>query len=112
MRQRVFEQESRRALALRPRVLDLFAEAELQLARGLLGEGDGDDFADAGAALAHRVDHPRHEFRRLAGAGGGLHDERGVEVRPDARAVLVIDEPRPSRTHFILRSCVSSASGR
>ncbi len=112
MRERVLETVAVGAVALRARVLDLLSQAELQFARGLLGEGHRDDLADARPALGECVDHARHQFGRLAGASRRLDDERRVEVVPNAGAVRVVDERRTSHGHFILRSCVSSSSGR
>ncbi len=67
-------------------VLDALAQAQLQLAGGLLGEGDGDDAVEGGAAGADEGEDAAHEDGGLAGAGAGLEQERGVEVAHDAVA--------------------------
>ena len=85
------------------RLLDLRAEAELHLAGGLLGEGDGDERAQRGLARSQEREDALDERGGLAGAGRGLDDERGVEIVRDARAGLVIDELCDS-AHFCLRS--------
>ncbi len=112
VRERILEAIAGLAVALRACVLDLLAQPELQLARRLLRERDGDDLADARAPLGQRVHHARHQLGGLAGARRGLDDECGVEVRPDAGTVVVVHEGRPRDAHFILRRCVSSARAR
>jgi uncharacterized protein (DUF433 family) len=68
------------------RGLDLFSQPELQLARGLLGEGDGDDAVERGAAGADEGEDAADEDGGLAGAGAGFEQQRGVEVAQDAGA--------------------------
>jgi len=67
-------------------VLDALAQAQLQLAGGLLGEGDRDDAVEGGAAGADEGEDAAHQDRGLAGAGAGLEQERGVEVADHAVA--------------------------
>ena len=67
-------------------VLDALAQAQLQLAGGLLREGDGDDAVEGGAAGPDEGEDAAHQDRGLAGAGAGLEQERGVEVAHHAVA--------------------------
>ena len=62
------------------RLVQLPPHAIPQLPGRLLGERDRDDLAQFGAARAHRLDHPPHQHRRLAGAGPRLQEDRRVEV--------------------------------
>ena len=73
-----------------PRVLDFGAQPQLELSGGLLGEGHGDDSAKLGAPARQRRDDPVDQRGGLAGAGGGLDDERGVEVVADAVAHALV----------------------
>src|SRR5262249_19974776 len=70
--------------ALVSRALDLGAQAKLHLARGLLGEGHGDEVAAAArerrAARSEEGEDAFDERRRLAGPGRSLDDERRAEV--------------------------------
>jgi hypothetical protein len=66
--------------------LDLLPEPELQLAGGLLGEGDGDDAVEGSAAGADEGEDAADEDGGLAGAGAGFEQQRGVEVAEDAGA--------------------------
>ena len=67
------------------------AQAELHLAGGLLGERDGDDAVERRRVPLRSTREDALDQRgRLAGAGGGLDDERRVEVvamRARARCV-------------------------
>ncbi len=67
-------------------LLQVGAEAELHLAGGLLGEGDGDDAVEVGEAGAEDGDDAGDQHGGLAGAGGGLDEEGGAEVFADAAA--------------------------
>ena len=58
---------------------DDLADAVLHLARRLVGEGDGEDFAGPGAAEAEDVGDAHGEHAGLAGAGAGQHQHRAVE---------------------------------
>ena len=63
-----------------PRLFELASKPELQLARRLLGEGDGDDPRKlAPPARNHRED-ALHESRGLARACRGLDYERRIEI--------------------------------
>ena len=55
------------------------AEPQLHLARGLVGEGDGEDFAGPGAALAEDVGDAAGQHAGLAGAGARQHQHRAVQ---------------------------------
>ena len=72
-----FRSGSRRAA----RFFELFAKPELQLAGGLLGERDGNDF---GHLCAAGFDHPDDAVDELGGfacACGGFDDQRVVQMR-------------------------------
>ena len=112
VREGILEQHARGPRTLLPRMLDLLAQAQLQFARGLLGEGDRDNLVDGCPPFRERVDHAGDEFGRLAGACRRLDDERRVEVVPDPVAVPVVHQWLKRRAHFILRNSVSSSSGR
>ncbi len=58
---------------------DDLADAVLHLARRLVGEGDGEDFARPGAAGGKNVGDAHGEDAGLAGAGAGQHQHRAVE---------------------------------
>ncbi len=58
---------------------DHVANALLHLARGLVGEGDGEDFARAGAAGREDVRDAGGQHARLTSAGAGQHEDRTVE---------------------------------
>ena len=68
------------------------ADARLHLARGLVGEGDGEDFGRARAAEREDVRDARGEHAGLAGSGAGKHQHRPVE-RLDRLALLRV-QPR------------------
>jgi hypothetical protein len=89
-----------------PRELEAGPQAELQLARRLLGERQGRDAVDAAAAFREDVDDARDQLGRLPGAGGRFHDEGLVERGRDTRALGGVDE----RRHGRLRKASSSAS--
>ena len=71
-------------------VADDLADAVLHLARRLVGEGDGEDFARPGAAGGEDVGDAHGEHARLAGAGAGQHQHRAVE-RLDREPLLGIE---------------------
>ena len=71
----------------RARVLELLAQPQLELAGRLLGERDGDDLIDPGPAGLDQPHDALHEFGGLAGAGGGLDDQRAVQRVADEGAV-------------------------
>src|SRR5581483_3170154 len=68
--------------------LDRRSQAELHLARRLLGEGEGDDPLQLRRARPDESEDPRDERGRLAGSRGGLDEERPVELVADAAARL------------------------
>jgi hypothetical protein len=63
------------------------AHARAQLARRLLGEGDGQDLVGAQAVLHHRGDEALDQHRRLARAGVGREHEVALAAR-DGLALL------------------------
>ena len=65
------------------RSLEGDADAVAQLGGGLLGEGDGGDGGEVVAGL-DQGHQPLDQRRGLAGAGAGLHEQRGVELIGDA----------------------------
>ncbi len=87
--------------------LERAAEAELHLARRLLGERHGDDLAERGATCANDGDDAADERRRLPRAGGGLDDQRRVEIVRDAAAGLCVGE---RLRHGSFRSSLSFSS--
>ncbi len=58
---------------------DHLSDAQLHLARRLVGEGDGEDFARVGAAEVQDVGDAGGEHPRLAGAGAGQNKHRAVQ---------------------------------
>ncbi len=72
-----------------PRALELFAQAQLQLAGGLFAERDGNDLIDRGALVRDQSHNAANQLRRLAGAGGGFDNQRLVELAGDELAVLL-----------------------
>jgi len=61
------------------RPADQRADALFHLARGLVGEGHGQDLAWPGAARREDVRQPRRQHARLAGASAGKHQHGPVE---------------------------------
>ena len=57
---------------------DQLSDALLHLARGLVGEGDGEDLRRARPAQAQNMGDAGGEHARLAGAGAGQHQKRPV----------------------------------
>jgi hypothetical protein len=66
-----------------PRALELFAQAELQLAGGFFTERDRDDLADGGAPVLDQGDDPAHQLRGLTGTGGRFDDQGLIELARD-----------------------------
>ena len=90
--------------------LDRRPQAELQLARRRVGEGDGDHAVEAAPARGEHGHHAAHELARLAGPRRGLDHERPVEIVADAVARGLIGEgPRPGGGHGSARRRFSSA---
>ena len=81
---RVERAEPRHALDL---AADELADALLHLARGLVGEGHGEDLAAAGAAGGEDVGDTGGEDARLAGSSAGQNKQGAVE-RLDRLALL------------------------
>ena len=69
---------------------DQLADPMLHLARRLVGEGDGEDFAGPRAAQAQNVGDAGGEHAGLAGAGAGKHEQGTVE-RLDRFALLGVE---------------------
>ena len=74
-------------------LFECFTQAQLQLAGGLLGEGDGHDLLHRRAPGCEDLQDPFDQLRRLAGAGRGLDDEGIVEIVDDrvARVFVLCD---------------------
>src|SRR5690606_7794523 len=72
--------------------LEVLAQAQLQLTGSLLGERDGRYLVDARASRGERGDDAADERRGLPRARGSLDDERLVERRADALAILVVGQ--------------------
>ena len=58
---------------------DHLPDAQLHLARRLVGEGHRQDVARPGAAEIEDVGDARRQHARLAGAGAGQHQHRAVQ---------------------------------
>jgi len=71
--------------------LDLGAQAELHLARRLLGERDRHDAAERRRSGGEQGEDAGDELGRLAGAGGGFDDERAREIGSNATPRVVVD---------------------
>ena len=69
---------------------DQRADALLHLARGLVGEGDGQDLRAARAARAQDVGNAGGQHARLAGAGAGQHQHGPIE-RLDGGPLLGVE---------------------
>ena len=72
------------------RFADHRADAQLHLARRLVGEGDGENFRRARAAEAEDVRDAGRQHAGLAGAGAGQHQHGAIE-RLDRFALLRIE---------------------
>ena len=77
-----------------PGLLERSSKPQLQLARGLLGEGDGQDLVHGGAPGREHLDDALHQDAGLPRPGGRLHDDRLVERRPDAVPDVRVGERR------------------
>jgi hypothetical protein len=78
---------SRRVGAL---LFQLFAKPQLELARRLFSEGDGDDLDHGGAPGREDPKDAVHQLGGLAGACCRLDDQRVVEILGDGAAGIVI----------------------
>ena len=88
---------------------DFSAQAQLEFAGRLLGESHGDDAIEFAAAARDDGHDAAYECGGFAGAGGGLDDQRGIEVGADAIAHALIGGRRchwawrEIRAHGLLR---------
>ena len=73
-------------------------DAQAQVAGGALGEGDRGDPGHVRPPRPDEFHHSGDERRGLAGAGRGLHHQRGVEVGGDAPSRRGVREIAPART--------------
>ena len=87
------------------------ADAQLHLARRLVGEGDGEDFGGARAAEREDVGDARGQHARLAGSGAGEHQHRAVQ-RLDRGALLRIEAGEIGRRDLRARARRDPAGGR
>jgi len=78
------------------RLAQHLAEPKLHLARRLVGEGDRENFAGTGAALAQDVGDPAGQHPGLAGAGARQYQDRAVQ-RFHRRALLGIEAGKVGR---------------
>ena len=81
------------------------ADADLHLARGLVGEGDGENLPRPRPAQAQNMGNARRQHPGLAGAGAGEHEQRAIE-RLDRLALLGIERveiARRAQPHGALR---------
>jgi hypothetical protein len=72
--------------SLRANMVEVLAQPQLQLPRGLLSERHRHDLADRRTAFCEHPDDAPDERGGLARARGGFNDERLVECRLDQRA--------------------------
>ncbi len=110
LRQRPIEPRPRLVIVAdrHARAVELFPQPQLQLARGLLREGDGDDPADVRLALGDDADDAADERRGLAGAGRGFDDERRVESVGDEVAGLGVGQRWPLAPGTLFSSLMAS----
>ena len=92
-----------------PRDIELLAQAQLQLARRLVGEGYGDDFIDFREAGLENAHDAANKLRRLARSGGGFDDEALGErfANPVARTLVLVPG---LGAHGVLRSSTKPSS--
>ena len=57
-------------------------------------------------------DHPAHQRGGLAGAGAGLHEQRGVEVGGDAVAGGLVGRRGEAHAAHLVRRCGAARPGR
>ena len=91
------------------RALDVGAQAQLHLPRGLVGEGDGHDALELGASAAQQGHDATHQRRGLARPRCRLHEEGRVEVAGDALPRVRVDEGA-SVLHFRSRTAWRASS--
>ena len=85
------------------RAADQRADALLHLARGLVGEGHGQDLGAAGASRAQDVGNAGGEHARLAGARAGQH-QHGAVHRLHGRPLLGVEVGHVGRRGHSQRS--------
>ena len=78
----------------RARSFQLFAQSELQLTRGLLAEGDGDDLSNSRPLVFDQRNDAADQLGGLARTGRRLDDHRLVEFGGNEAAVLGSRSPR------------------
>src|SRR5688500_3709516 len=87
--------------------LELFTQAQLQLAGGLFAESYRDDLTNRGALISDQRDDAAHQLGGLAGARSGFDDQRLVELGGNQLAVLL---PARCGPHGIFLSSSRSAN--
>ena len=92
------------------RLAQHLAEPELHLPRRLVGEGDGENFARAGAPLAQDMRDPAGQDTGLAGAGARQHQDRAIK-RFHRFALLGIEPCEIGRCRGRPRACSNAAGG-
>ena len=110
-RERVEGAEPRHAL---DDAADELADARLHLARGLVGEGDGEDLVRPRPAGVEQVRDAGGQRPGLAGAGAGQHQHRAVERldRGALRRVQVVEIGGGPRRHRARRERLRSAASK
>ena len=89
---------------------DHHADAALHLARGLVGEGDGQHLVWPRAAERKNVGDTRGQHPRLAGPRTGQHQQRPVE-RLDRLALLRVQAREVGRCDIRARTRRDAAGG-
>ena len=89
---------------------DEAANALLHFARGLVGEGDGEDLAGPRLALGEDVGKPGGQHPRLAGARTRQHQQRAVQ-RFDGGALLGVERAQVGRRGRGCGSCGDTGTG-
>ena len=88
--------------AVGERFCESLSDAGAEFAGGLFGEGDGDDFAEFGLALADGLDDALDHHAGFAGACAGFEEERSVELVDDPVADGLVGGG-PGGAHRLLR---------
>mgnify|MGYP000026475081 CR=1 FL=1 len=71
-------------------LLEHLTDAVSKFGGSLLGEGDGGNGAEFGAAGGDQLEHPVDERGRLAGAGPGFDEQRGIECPVDDVSLVLV----------------------
>jgi hypothetical protein len=79
--------------------LDSAAQPQLHLSRGLLGERHRHHTLERPRTRAQQGHDAVHQRRGLSRAGGGLDEERRVEILPDTTTRLCVGQDRCIRSH-------------